>query len=181
VLLDACQRGDRATVDTAFGGAAHVIATVGPEYTNAELVGFMNAYNDAEVEIGELGQTKATDPQVRDFARRIVGEHRALKTEVTNAAQRLNLTPTMPVADEDLPEDHQAGMRDLNAKARGREWDEAFLEHEIRMHRKVLDEVEDALQRNRNQEIRPVLEKARDGLRTHLRTAKELEKKFGTV
>jgi putative membrane protein len=185
----ACNRADRAEVDTALSRAGDVVAAAadtvagrvgGQEYTNAELVGFINGYNDAEVEIGEMAQTKATDPQVREFARRIVTEHRALKTEVTNSAQRLNLTPTMPTADEGLRQDHQTGMRDLTAKAKGREFDEAFLEHEIKMHKKVLDEVEDALKRNRNQEIRPVLEKARDGIRAHLTTAEGLEKKVGT-
>jgi putative membrane protein len=188
VVLGACNRTDRAEVDTALGKAGDVataaVDTVagrlgGQEYSNAELVGFVNAYNDAEVEIGGLAQTKATDPQVRDFARRIVSEHRALKTEVTNAAQGLNLTPTMPTADENLPEDHQAGMRDLNALAKGRDFDRAFVKHEVKMHKKVLDEVEDALRRNRNQEIRPVLEKARDGIRMHLTTAEELERKLG--
>jgi len=189
VLLSACNRADRAEVDTALGKAGEVagaaVDTVGgrlggQEYTNAELVGFVNAYNDAEVEVGKLAQTKATDTQVRDFARRIVSEHGALKTEVTTAAQRLSLTPTMPTADENLPEDHQTGMRELNALAKGREFDRAFVKHEIKMHKKVLDEVEDALRRNRNQEIRPVLEKARDGLRAHLTTAEELERKLGT-
>jgi putative membrane protein len=184
LVAGACDRADRAAVDTALATAGDTISAVagrigGPEYSSAELVGFVNAYNDAEIEIGEMAQTKATDPQVRDFARRIVGEHRALRTEVTNSAQRLNLAPTMPTDDENLRVDHQSGMRDLTARARGREFDEAFLEHEIKMHKKVLDEVEDALQRNRNPELRPLLEKARDGLRGHLRTAEELEKRFG--
>jgi putative membrane protein len=184
LLLGACDRADRAAVDTAIGAARDTIGAVagrvaGAEYTNAELVGFVNGYNDAEIEIGQMAQTKATDAQVRDFARRIVGEHRALKTEVTSTAERLALTPTMPAADEGLRSDHAEGMRDLTARARGREFDEAFLEHEIKMHKKVLDEVEDALQRNRNPEIRPLLEKARDGLRAHLRAAEELDKKFG--
>src|SRR5688572_28287903 len=94
VLLGACNRADRAEADTALGGVSDAVATAvdtvagrisGREYSNAELVGFVNAYNDAEMEIGQLAQTKATDAQVRDFARRIVSEHRSLKTEVTNA------------------------------------------------------------------------------------------------
>ena len=193
-LLGACNRADReraaAETDTAAGragtavgaaGDTAVARTVGREYTNGELVGFVNAYNDAEVEVGRMAQTKATDAQVRQFAQRIVGEHRALKTEVTNTAQRLNVTSVMPKADEDLLEDHREGMKDLNGKAKGKEFDEAFLEHEIKMHKKVLDEVEDALGRNRNQEINPLLEKARAGLRAHLTRAEELEKKFGAV
>jgi putative membrane protein len=188
LLLGACNRADRAEVDTTVGRVGEAVASAvdtvagriaGREYSNAELVGFVNAYNDAEVEIGQLAQTKATDTQVRDFARRIVTEHRALKTEFTTAAQRLSLTPTMPAADENLPEDHQAGLRELNALTKGRDFDRAFVKHEIKMHRKVVDEVEDALRRNRNQEIRPVLEKARDGLRAHLTTLEELERKLG--
>jgi len=187
-LLGACNRGERATVDTAVtdtGGAiaaaADTVASrvAGREYTNAELVAFINAYNDAEVEVGRLAQTKATDAQVRTFARRIVGEHQALKTEATNTAKQVNVTPAMPDDDEDLTKDHQEGMRDLNGKAKGKEFDEAFLEHEIKMHKKVLDEVEDALGRNRNPEIRPLLEKARTGLSAHLKAAEDLEKKFG--
>jgi putative membrane protein len=189
LAVAACSRADRAEVDTAVSRAGEVVAAAadtiagrvgGQEYTNSELVGFINAYNDAEIEIGQMAQTKATDPQVRDFARRIVDEHRGLKTEVTNAAQRLNLTPTVPTADEGLRQDHQTGMRDLTARARGREFDKAFVEHEIKMHKKVLDEVEDALARNRNQEIRPALEKARDGLRAHVTTLETLAKKFNT-
>jgi putative membrane protein len=184
----ACNRADRAELDTAVSRAGDVAAAArdtiagrlgAREYTNPELVGFVNTYNDAEIEIGEMAQTKATDPQVRDFARRIVTDHRALKTEATTTAQRLNLTPTMPAADEGLRADHESGKRDLTARAKGRAFDEAFLEHEIKMHKKVLDEVEDALAGNRNQDIRPLLERARDGLRAHLQTAEQLEKKFG--
>lgn len=193
-FLGACNRGDReeaaADAETAasraggaVGAAADTAAgrVAGAEYTNAQLIAFVNAYNDAEIEMGQMAQPKATDPEVRQFAQRIVGEHRALKTQVTTTAQRLNITPTMPENDEDLLEDHQEGMRDLNAKARGREFDEAFLEHEIKMHKKVLDEIEDSLGRNRNPEIRPLLEQARDGVRAHLTRAEELEKKFGAV
>ena len=71
----------------------------GREYTSAELVGLLNPYNDAEVEAGQMAQ-KATDRQVCQFTQRIVGEHQALKPEVTNTAQRLNLAPVMPKADE---------------------------------------------------------------------------------
>ena len=189
VLLAACS-GDRAAAetDTALEKAAEALTSVrdsvagrlaGREYTNAEMVAVVNAYNDAEIEVGQLAQAKATDTTVRSFARQLVAEHRALKTEVSSTAQRLNVTAAMPTDDENLAEDHQAGMRDLNAKAKGREFDEAFLEHEIKMHKNVLDRVEDALAPGRNAEIRSLLERARDGLRAHLTRAEELEKKFG--
>lgn len=193
-LLAGCSPADRdraaAETDTAvdragaaMGGAVDSVAgrIAGREYSNAELTGFLNAYNDAEVEIGQMAGPKATDAQVRAFARRVVSEHQALKKEVASTVSRLGLTPAVPGNDEDLIEDHREGMEDLGAKAKGKEFDEAFLEHEIEMHKKVLDEVEDALSRNRNPELKALLERARTGIRAHLQAAEELEKKFGTA
>ncbi len=72
-------------------------------------------------------------------------------------------------------------MRELNEKASGKPFDEAFLEHEIRMHKVVLDEIEDTLGRNRNPELKPVLEKARDGIKARLTRAEELEKRVSAA
>ena len=185
-LLVACDRGDHPKADTALTKAVEAIGAAtdsaagrlaGREYTNAELTGLLHSYDADEIEVGELAQTKATDPQVRAFAKRIVGEHRALDTEVHSTAQRLQLS-TAKVDIEDLAEDHRKGMEELNGKAKGRDFDDAFLEHEIKMHKKVLDEIEDSLGRNRNTELRPLLEKARDGIRAHLTAAEDLRKKI---
>ena len=186
-LIGACDRGDRETamaeidtaLDTARARLDTAVGRVGREYSDAELTGFINAFNDAEVEIGGLASTKATDAQVKAFASRIVREHRTLKADVNRTAQQLNLTPAVPEDDEDLSEDHQAAMRDFQARARGAEFDEAFVEHEIRMHRKVLDEVRDAIGRTQNVQMRTLLETARDAIQAHLTTAEELERKFG--
>ena len=185
--LGACNRGDRETamaemdsaLDTAKARLDTAVGRLGREYSDAELTGFINAFNDVEVEVGQLAMSKATDAQVKAFASQIVRDHRALKTDVNRTVQQLNVTPTVPENDENLAEDHQAGMRDLRAKAKGAEFDEAFLEHEIRMHRKVLDEVRDAIGRSQSAELRTLLEKARDGIQGHLTRAEELEKKFG--
>ncbi len=186
-LLIACERADRdaavAEIDTALDTARARIDSlagrVGREYTDAELSGFLNAFSDAEIEVGQLATSMATDAEVKAFARRTVTDYRALKTDVTSAARGLNVTPAAPEDDENLAEDHQAGMRDLRAKAKGAEFDEAYLEHEIRMHRKLLDEVEDTLGRNPKPDMRTLLEKARNTIQSHLTRAQQLEGKFG--
>ena len=184
-LLLACERGDGASVDTALtkavealGAATDSVASrlAGREYSNAELAGFINTYNDAEIQLGEMAQAKATAPDVRQFGQRIVTEHRALRADVARAAQSLGLDPAVAGDIEHITERHQEGMRDLEATAAGRGFDEAYLRHEIRMHRSVLDEIEDTLGRNRNPELRILLEKVRDGVRAHLAKAEELEK-----
>ncbi|HUF27876.1 MAG TPA: DUF4142 domain-containing protein [Gemmatimonadaceae bacterium] len=188
-LTAACDRSDRQaleqSLDTAVGEIARGADTLagrigarlgGREYTNAELVGFIDAYNDAEIEMGQMARPKATDSRVAAFAQRIVADHRTLKTEASNAARRLNLAPVVPDDDEGLREDHRTELRRLQEMARGPAFDEAFLDHEIMMHRKVLDEVEDALDRDAHQEMRALLDRARAGLQSHLSAAEELRR-----
>jgi len=189
-LLGACERGAGDAADTALTKAVEAIGAAtdsaagrlaGREYSNAELAGFLGTYSDAEIQMGEMAQTKASDPEVRAFAQRLVTEHRALKTEVTNAARTAGITPSMAADIENVTERHQEATRELNEKGRGKPFDEAFLEHEIRQHKAVLDEIEDTLGRNRNPELKPVLEKARDGIKARLTRAEELEKKVSAA
>jgi putative membrane protein len=189
VLAAGCDRADRAQADSvverageAVGAAVDTVSNRirGREYSNTEMLGFINRYNDAEIEMAALAGPKATDAEVKAFATRIAADHKALKAAVATAAASLNLTPAAPDDDEDLAEDHMKGMQELRDQARGREFDEKFLEHEIRMHRKALDEIKDALDANRNPEIRALLEQARAGTQAHLTAAEDLEKKFGT-
>src|SRR5687768_4029129 len=100
-LLAACQGDAGDKVDSGLTKAVEAIGAAtdsaagrlaGAEYTNAQLTAFLNTYNDAEIEMGQMAQPKATDPEVRAFAQSLVTEHSALKTEVTSTAQRLGVT-----------------------------------------------------------------------------------------
>ena len=183
-LFSACDRADRETARAEFDTARAQIDTAvgrlgGREYTEAELTGFVNAFSDAQIEVGQLAMSKATDAEVKRFASAVVRDDQALKAEANRTAQQLNLNPMVPEDDEGLRKDHQDGLSNLRAKASGEEFDEAFLEHEIRMNRKVLDEVRDALGRTQSAPLRQFLETARTTLEKHLTQAEELEKKFG--
>ena len=189
LFVGACDREDRAQADSiveragqAIGAAGDTIAgrIRGREYSNVEMLGLINLVNDAEVEMGTMAAAKATDPAVRTFAQRLIADHRALKAKVDSSSRGLAVTPAAPSDDEDIAEDHQKAMQELTAQAKGREFDENFVEHEVRIHRKILDEIEDAIEGNNNPEIRALLEQARAGVQAHLTTAEELEKKFGT-
>jgi len=187
-MIGACGRGDRETAmaeletafDTTRARAETAAGALGTrEYSDAELIGLVRALDDTEIEVGRLGMSLATDPQVKSFATRIVREHRELKAETDSVAYQLELDPVLPEDDEDLVDDHRAAMRDLRTKAQGDEFDEAFLEHQIAMHRKLIDEVRDAAERSQDPTLRALLAKTRDGMAEHLSAAEGLEKRFG--
>lgn len=180
-LLMACAPKDTETaaVDSPAETAAAVAPVGGGEYTGAEMFGFLNAVSDGDIEAGTFAQTKATDAQVKALGARFVGEHQALKAELATLSAKLGITPTLPKDEEDMVEDHKKAMTDLQSKAAGREWDEAYLEHEVKMHKHALEETEEAAKKEQNSEMKALLEKAVTSLKAHLTAAEELEKKFG--
>jgi putative membrane protein len=180
-VTTACERKPGAAVDTIAGEVDSVVRATVNEYTEPELLGLLNEGERGYVEASEFAQTRATDPEVKAFARLIISNHKPLTADISSTAKTLNVKPVLPRNDEDVVEDRVEGMTSLRAKPVGKEFDEAYLEYEIRMHRKILDEVNDALGRNQRAEIRALLEKLRTSLQNELQRAEELEKKFGVA
>jgi putative membrane protein len=180
-VATACERQPGAKIDTMAGDVDSAVRATINEYTEPELLGFLNESETAYVEASEFARNRATDPEVRAFAKRLIDDHKALTADISSVAKTLNVTPVLPANDEDVVEDRVEGMTALRAKPVGKEFDEAYLEYEIRMHKKVLDEVDDALGRSQRPELRTLLDKVRTALQTELQRAEELEKKFGAV
>ncbi len=184
-LIGACARSDDVAVSDTLVGDTTVVpnmeaGTVSKEYSDSELFGLIDLVNDGSIEVSKLAQTKATNAEVKAFARKIVTEHTALNKETAAMASKMNLTLAIPENDEDIAESHVDGMKDLTDKPRGEGFDEGYIEHEIKMHKTIIDEVKDALERpNQNAETQAFLQKALTAFEAHLQAAETIEKKFG--
>jgi putative membrane protein len=156
------------TDTTAVGGNVEA-------YSDANAVAFIQTVNTGEIETAALAKTKATNAEVRAFARQLETDHTALKNEVAKAAQRLGLSGT--ATDEDVLEEHQAAMKDLNEAKAGKDFDGEFINEEVEGHKKALDKIDDAIEKTQNAEFKALLQKARGAIDGHLRRAEELDKK----
>jgi putative membrane protein len=156
------------TDTTAVGGAVE-------PYSDANAVAFLQTVNTGEIEAAQLAKTKATDPEIKAFARQMETDHTAMKNEVAQAAQRLGLSAT--ATDEDVLEDHQEDMRALNEANRGNDFDDKYIDEQVKAHRGALEEIDDAIERTQNAEFKALLQKARGSVDGHLKRAEELDKK----
>jgi len=167
--LAACQGRDSeydtsgVQVDSAAGMAA-----LPQEYTEAELLGLIGLANEGTIELAKLAQTKATSAEVKSLAGKAVEGHTALDRKAKDLAAQLNLTPMVPSADESLADNQRKWTEELNSKTKNREWDAAYLQHEIDRHETILDEVKDALTREQRPEMRAFLEEVRTHIEGHL-------------
>lgn len=163
--------GDTAAVvtdTTAMGGSVEA-------YSDANAVAFLQTVNTGEIEAGALAKTKATDREIKAFARQMETDHTALKNEVADAAGRLGLSAT--ATDNELLEDHQQVMRELNEAKAGNEFDDKYIDEQVKAHKNALDELDDAIEKTQNAEFKALLQKARGAVDGHLKRAEELDKK----
>ena len=167
-----------AAVDTAarrIDSAAGSLAKRGG-WTSANTIGFAAAAGVGEVRESELAARKATTPAVKSFARQVAADHRAMAGELKALATKLKVVPD--TADDDV---HDAvkkaadDIKDLTDKPAGHDWDEQYIDNQIKDHKDVLDKLVDAAKNATDPDLRAALEKATGKVQEHLTKAQAIK------
>lgn len=187
--LTGCKgRDEVATTDTTAGGSLAAgsdtgmmaaNANSGNDWSDARIIAFANVANSGEVQEGTLAAQKATNPQVKAFARQMITDHKAMLADVKAFQQKNNVQPdsTANVV-TDLMKDGEDEIKDLTDKKAGKDWDEDFIEHEIEGHKKVLEKLQDAEKSATNPELKTMLTKAQAKVQEHLTKAEQIKDKL---
>ena len=159
---------------TATGGSA----TTEGDLTDANIVALLDEANMADSASGAYAMGKASDPDVRAFAKLMMGEHHALRSQGQQLARKLNVTPQLPATDPLKPA-VQAEMTALRAAPKGRQFDRTYIEQEIGIHKAVLDLAEKGHDAADNAELKKLIEQAKPVIEKHLERAEDIQKKLG--
>jgi len=146
--------------------------------SDANIVALLDEANMADSALGAYAVTKATSPDVKSFAKLMMGEHHALRAQGQQLAKRLGVTPQMP-ADDPLKPAADAEMTALKAAAKGADFDRTYIEHEIGIHKAVLDLAGKAHDAAQNEELKKLIEQAGPVIQKHLDHAEQIQKKLG--
>ena len=124
-----------------------------------------------EVEHGKLAASKATNPQVKAYAQKLVKDH-------TAANQQL-----MAIAKKKKIEVPAAGAQTKPAAwttETGAAFDRGFVEAQVKAHEEAVALFEKESTSGHDAELKGFATKQLPGLRTHLKQAQDLQKKLGT-
>ena len=146
--------------------------------SDANIVALLDEANMADSALAAYAVTKATNPDVKSFAKLMMGEHHALRAQGQQLAKRLGVTPQMP-ADDPLKPAADAEMTALKAAAKGADFDRTYIEHEIGIHKAVLDLAGKAHDAAQNEELKKLIEQAGPVIQKHLDHAEQIQKKLG--
>jgi putative membrane protein len=129
-----------------------------------------------EVREGELAERKATTPAVKAFARQMVADHRTLLSDGKALATKLKVTPDTADDDvRDVTKHASDDIKDLTDKKAGLDWDEAYIDNQIKDHKDVLDKLQDASKNTTDPDLRAALEKATGKVQEHLTKAQDIK------
>jgi len=148
------------------------------QLSDANIVALLDEANMADSASGAYAVTKATSPDVKAFAKLMMGEHHALRAQGRQLAQRLNVTPELP-ANDPLKPAAQSEMTALKGAAKGAAFDRTYIEQEIGIHKAVLDLAGKAHDAAQNEQLKKLIEQAKPVIEKHLDQAEEIQKKLG--
>ena len=141
------------------------------------IVAIFDAANTWDIETGSLAEKKASSKEVRDFGHMIARDHRMVRQQGRDLAKKLGVTPTPP-KDFAMVKDHEAAMKKLES-LNGKEFDKAFLAHEVAFHKAVIDAVTTTLlPAIQNAELKDLVVKVAPAFQAHMAAAENLEKQL---
>ena len=146
--------------------------------SDANIVALLDEANMADSASGAYALTKATSPDVKNFAKLMMGEHHALRLQGQQLAKRLNVTPELPASDPLKPA-AQSEMTALQGAAKGAVFDRTYIEQEIGIHKAVLDLAAKAHDATQTPELKKLIEQAKPVIERHLNRAEAIQKKLG--
>ena len=150
-------------------------STTSGTWTDANIAALLDEANMADSAAGALAATKGTSSAVRDFGRRMTRDHHTLRAQGEALAKKLKVTPTPPAGDN-LVTDAQKNMATLNATAKGKDFDKAYIDSEVDAHKKVLDLATKAMDQAQSTELKNLIQKAAPVIKGHLDLAESIQK-----
>ena len=183
LALTACSKKESASTDTtaasstvsADTSAMSASAPAAGTWTDANIVALLDEANVGDSTAGAVAATKGTAAAVRDFAKRMMRDHHQLRVQGQALAKKLNVTPLAP-SDDPVTPAGQKEMDTLNSTAKGKDFDRAYIDAEVDIHKAVLDLATKAASQTQTAELKNLIQKAAPVIQGHLDRAESIQK-----
>ena len=152
------------------------IAGVSAEEVNdAQIASIVVTANQVDIDAGQLAASRATNDEVKKFARLMVTDHTGVNKAATDLAAKLRVTPQDNPTSQSLKADGEKNLTHLKT-LKGAAFDTAYIDREVAYHQQVIDALDKTLIPGAtNKELKALLVKVRPPFVAHLEHAKRLQ------
>ena len=146
-----------------------------------QAAGILKTVNQAEISASKIAEKKAANLQVRDFASRMISEHKKNKTEARKLLGKLGLGAERSHVAEIFRDDARQNLRELK-KLEGAAFDESYMTGQIEMHKALITDIDQRLIPAASKpELIEFLKTTRDHVKHHLADAQDIQNNLGTI
>jgi putative membrane protein len=182
LTLSACAKKDENAADTTAASSTLAVTdsssasstAPGSGLSDANIAYILDNANAGDSAAGSIAATKGTNSQVREFGKRMMRDHHLLRQQGQELVKKLALTPTPPAGDT-LPAGAQRTTDLLNNTAKGKDFDRAYMDNEVAVHKSVLQIATDAMAAAQNTELKNLIQKAAPVVQAHLDMAEKIQ------
>jgi putative membrane protein len=121
-----------------------------------------------EIQTSQLALQRSKNKAVRDYAQRMIQDHKNSSKQLTQIAKNKNVT--LP---KDIGPENKALVTKLT-KVSDREFDGAYMQGQVQAHKKTLAEYQNYLKKGQNQELRAFASKIAPLVADHLEMAQKM-------
>ena len=158
-----------------FAGSMLVAAGASAQVTDAQIAKIVVTANQVDIDAGKLAVATSKNPEIKKFAQTMVTDHTGVNKQAVALVTKLKVTP----ADNDTAKSlYDGGKSNITAlKAlKGKEFDKAYIDHEVAYHTAVIEAVDKTLIPGaKNEELKALLVKVRPAFVAHLEHAKMVQ------
>jgi putative membrane protein len=163
--------------DTMPSAAAESTGATAGIPSPASILSQLYVANTTEIQLSTLAARKATSLRVKQVAKKLAADHAKNREEERALAQKLDVD-LIPATGQAAAGDSTALPPELQGK-RGRDFDKAFVEHEIQDHQANIDKIQNQLlPAAQNPELRAYLQKTLTAIQGHLAALKQVDQQL---
>src|SRR3954466_16034574 len=155
---------------------ALVLAQQGP--TDPQIAQIVVTANQVDIDAGKLAKGKTHNKDVKAFAQQMITDHGAVNKQAVALVTKLKVKPEPNPTSDSLKKGGDESNASLK-KLKGKEFDKAYVDHEVAYHQQVLDAIDKTLIPSaKNAELKALIEKVRPAFVAHLEHAKMIQSKL---
>ena len=163
------------------GVLSFTFASVSAQGVNdAQIASIVVTANQVDIDAGKLAESRATNDEVKAFARLMVTDHTGVNKSATDLAAKLKVTPQDNPTSQSLKAGGDKNLAHLRT-LKGTAFDKAYVDQEVAYHQQVIDALDKTLIPGAaNAELKALLIKVRPAFVAHLEHAKRLQSSMAT-
>ena len=147
--------------------------------SDAEILGVIQAVNQAEIDSGNMAGNTSSNSDVKSFARLMLKEHYKAYAALKDLSVRQNITAQNNWLSDKVKADEEKHLESLD-RQQGILFDLDYASHEVEFHEKMLRLWDEKLiPQAQNEELKRLLTDVRLAVVRHLEEAKKLKASLG--